>query len=108
VSRHTHGDEHNEQIDPDGEVCQEAELLESTDLTEEEASNGPNNNANGIAEPKLANLRKRFTVADKYNRNIEQQLQRLKDQDKISGPATEQSKGKVSICSHREFVGVKT
>lgn len=66
-----HGDEHDQQIDLDGEVGQEPKLLESTDLTDQEASYGPHDYTNSITESKLARLGQSFAVADKDHGDVE-------------------------------------
>jgi hypothetical protein len=108
VSRHAHGDEHDEQVDPDGEVCEETKLLESPDLAKEKSGNGPYDDTDRVAEFEFADLGESFSITDKDDGNVQEQLERLERQDEVSCCASVDTESKVRICSHGVLIRVKT
>ncbi len=77
VRHDTHADEHDEEIEDDGEVGQPAELVQGPYLAGEEPHDGPDQAAHDVAQPELRNLRYRETVADDNNTDADGQLKGL-------------------------------
>ena len=46
----THGDKHDQEIDPDGEIGEPSEFLQRSDLAQKEAGEGPDETADRVAQ----------------------------------------------------------
>ena len=57
MSHHAHCDEHDEEIDVDGQVGEPAVFCQGADLTESEPANCPYETADSVAESELGDLR---------------------------------------------------
>lgn len=108
MSCHAHRDEHDEQVDPDGKVCEETKLLESPDLAKQKSGNSPHDDTDRIAEFEFTDLGEGFAVTDKDDGNVQEQLQRLERQDEISRCASVDTEGKVGVRSDGVLIGIKT
>lgn len=60
----THGDEHDQEIDPHREVGQPSEFLQRSDLAEKETGQGPDETTDGVAQLELRGFRESFSVRD--------------------------------------------
>lgn len=58
----THGDEHDQEIDPDSEIGQPCEFLQRSDLAYQETGQRPDETADGIAQFEFRDLRESFAV----------------------------------------------
>ena len=108
MCRHAHCDEHDKQIDPDGEVCEETKLLESPDLAKQKSGNSPHDDTDRVAEFEFADLGEGFAVTDKDDGNVQEQLERLERQDEVACCASVDTESKVGVCSDGVFVRIKT
>lgn len=102
----THRDEHNDQVDEDSQVGQPAELLEGSDLAQEETGQSPHQTADGVAELELGGLGKGLAVGDDDHTNIANQLNGLEDVDQVTGPMTIDTESNITKGLNRELEGV--
>lgn len=104
----THGDEHDEEVDPHGTIGEPTEFLKRPDLANEETCERPHETADGVAKLELRGFRERFSIGDDNDRNVANELNGLQDIEQISGPLTVEAVGDVPVRSTRIFVGIKT
>lgn len=104
MGHHTHTDEHDHQVENHSEVRQEAQFVESSDLSEEEAYNRPDQAADDITEAELGHLRDRKTIADNKDTNADHELQSLKEVDGIAKPRAPDAESKIAVVLGRKLV----
>lgn len=107
VSGRTHGDEHDNQVDEDSQVGQPAELLEGSDLAQEETGQSPHQTADGVAELELGGLGEGLTVGDNDDSNIAQQLNSLEDVDEVTAPGAVDTERQITEGLDGELEGVE-
>lgn len=108
VSGAAHGDEHASQVEPHCDVGQPTEFLQSTDLAEDEASQGPDQAADDVAELELGGLRQSLAVGDNDQTDIQEQLNALQNVKEVAHPWAVHSESHVSEATQRELVRVET
>lgn len=104
----THGDEHANQVEPDSKIGNPTELLEGTNLTNEETNNGPDQTADNKAEFELGDLRQSLSVGDDNQTNVENKLDTLQDVDQVAHPGTKETETEVTKVTNGVVEGVKT
>ena len=86
VSDEAHGEEDDEEVEPYGEVSEPAELLEGADLANEEACEGPDKAADGVAELEFGGFGESFAVGNNDDGNIADELDGLQDVHAVTSP----------------------
>ena len=92
-----HGQEDDEQVDPDGEVGEPAEFLQRANLTEEEAGQGPDETADGVAQLELRRFGQRLAVGNDDDGHAAQQLDRLQDVETVAGRGTVEAERQIPV-----------
>lgn len=102
-----HGDEDDEEIDPDTCVGKEPEFLQRADLAQRGADNGPDQTAHGIAEVELRDFGQGLAVADDNQTDLECQLETLHDVEKVAQRSAVEAVGNVAVVLDGELVAVE-
>jgi len=106
MCKNPHRDKHDQKVEKDGCVCQDAKLLQSPNLTNYKASNCPDQTAYGIAKFELADLRKRLAIADDNDTDGYQKLKALQKVDNVSQWTTPSTERKVTVILRGELVRI--
>jgi len=100
------GQDHDDDVDPDGKIGDPAEFLECTDLTKDHTKNSPDDAAHNIADA-VVDLRQTLSVTNDNNTDVEEQLDRLKGVERVASVFAVDAESNVSVCLQREFVRVE-
>lgn len=107
VRHHSHSDEHDQEIDENGSICKDPELLERTDLPHKKAANGPNETADGVAKFEFGDLRNSLAVTDDNVADTEEELHSLQEVDDVARYSTVNTERKIGISLAGKFVRIK-
>lgn len=106
MSHDTHANKHDHQVECNGKVGQGAQLVECSNLAQDETYTHPNQAAHDIAEVELGHLRDRKTIADNKKTNANDQLNGLEEVDCIAEPRSPDAESKITVVLGWEFVRV--
>lgn len=105
MGNNRHGLDYDKNVDPNRCISQPAVLLKSANLPNEEAGECKDQAANGVAELELGHLRKCLAIGNDNDADVEKQLNRLQDVNRVAHWRPIYAKCNVSICSHRTANG---
>jgi hypothetical protein len=107
VCEDTHRDEHDQEIDKHGSICQYAVLLKCADLAKCKTKDRPNQTADCVAELEFSDLRKRLAIADDNDTHGYQQLEALQKVDNVSQWATPNTECQIAVILGGKLVRVE-
>ena len=100
------GNDHNDDVDPDGSVCDPTKTLESTNLPKEHTKNCPDDTADDVADVAV-DLVKTLSVTDDNNTNVEEQLDGLQNVECMASVGAVDAESDVSVGLQRVSMRVE-
>lgn len=112
VGCNSHAEDKDEHVQPDGEVGEPAEALQSSDLANDHTSGHEDDEADDEAKAASAiwtsrDLRDGLAIAENENSHGKEQLDGLQRVDEVARPGPEDTEESIGVRLHREPVGIE-